>query len=93
LALALKGIYMPEKKAIKKAQQDLRDGKSASTAAGEFVREEIQALKREPKRTASKSALSHRAKAAAASRRSKSSAHSARRPSPQPSPFGIRRPW
>jgi hypothetical protein len=32
---------MPEKRVIEKAKQDLREGKSASTAAGEFVREEI----------------------------------------------------
>jgi hypothetical protein len=33
---------MPEKKTVKKAQNDLRAGKSASTAAGEFVHEEIE---------------------------------------------------
>lgn len=32
---------MPEKKTLERAQRDLRTGKSASTAAGEFVREEI----------------------------------------------------
>src|SRR5256885_14291642 len=32
---------MPSKKATEKARQDLRRGKSASTAAGEFVKEEI----------------------------------------------------
>jgi hypothetical protein len=32
---------MPEKKTIQRARKDLRAGKSASTAAGEFVREEI----------------------------------------------------
>lgn len=32
---------MPEKKTLKRARRDLRQGKSASTAAGEFVREEI----------------------------------------------------
>lgn len=32
---------MPEKKTLQKAQEDLREGKSPSTAAGEFVREEI----------------------------------------------------
>jgi hypothetical protein len=32
---------MPEKKTIERAKQDLRQGKSASTAAGEFVHEEI----------------------------------------------------
>jgi Family of unknown function (DUF6496) len=33
---------MPEKKVIERAKQDLREGKSPSTAAGEFVREEIE---------------------------------------------------
>jgi len=32
---------MPDKGTIKKAQRDLRSGKSPTTAAGEFVREEI----------------------------------------------------
>jgi hypothetical protein len=32
---------MPEKKTIKRAQQDKREGKSPTTQAGEFVREEI----------------------------------------------------
>jgi hypothetical protein len=32
---------MPNKTTIQKARQDLREGKSPSTAAGEFVREEI----------------------------------------------------
>jgi len=33
---------MPEKKTIEKAKEDLRRGKSATTAAGEFVHEEIE---------------------------------------------------
>src|SRR4051812_4618687 len=33
---------MPEKKTIEKAKRDLRQGKSPSTAAGEFVHEEIE---------------------------------------------------
>ncbi len=33
---------MPEKRTIEKAKQQLREGKRASTAAGEFVREEIE---------------------------------------------------
>jgi len=33
---------MPEKAVSNKAKEDLRQGKSASTAAGEFVREEIE---------------------------------------------------
>jgi Family of unknown function (DUF6496) len=32
---------MPEKATLERAKEDLRQGKSASTAAGEFVREEI----------------------------------------------------
>lgn len=32
---------MPTKRTVKKAKKDLRKGKSPSTAAGEFVREEI----------------------------------------------------
>lgn len=32
---------MPEKETLQRAKQDLRKGKSPSTAAGEFVREEI----------------------------------------------------
>lgn len=33
---------MPENQTIKRAKQDLREGKSPSTAAGEFVHEEIE---------------------------------------------------
>src|SRR3979490_2539998 len=33
---------MPEKKTIERAREDAREGKSASTQAGEFVREEIE---------------------------------------------------
>lgn len=33
---------MPEKSTIDKAKEDLREGKSPSTAAGEFVHEEIE---------------------------------------------------
>ena len=32
---------MPEKETIERAQEDAREGKSPSTQAGEFVREEI----------------------------------------------------
>jgi hypothetical protein len=32
---------MPKKSTLEKAKQDLREGKAATTAAGEFVREEI----------------------------------------------------
>ena len=37
---------MPEKKAIQRAEQDKREGKSASTQAGEFVREEIENIRK-----------------------------------------------
>jgi Family of unknown function (DUF6496) len=33
---------MPEKKTVEKAREDLREGKSPTTAAGEFVHEEIR---------------------------------------------------
>lgn len=33
---------MPERKAVRRARKDLREGKSPSTAAGEFVREEME---------------------------------------------------
>src|SRR5579871_1370132 len=32
---------MPEKQTLERAKEDLREGKSPSTAAGEFVKEEI----------------------------------------------------
>jgi hypothetical protein len=38
-------IVMPEKKTIEKARQDKREGKSASTQAGEFVHQEIEHIK------------------------------------------------
>ena len=37
---------MPRKQTIKKARRDKRAGKSASTQAGEFVREEIEKVRR-----------------------------------------------
>ena len=36
---------MPEKATLRKARADLRSGKSPSTAAGEFVREEIEHIR------------------------------------------------
>jgi hypothetical protein len=33
---------MPEKEVVERAEEDLREGKSPSTAAGEFVHEEIE---------------------------------------------------
>ncbi len=35
-------VCMPEKKTIKRARKDAREGKSPSTQAGEFVREEME---------------------------------------------------
>jgi hypothetical protein len=37
---------MPEKKTMERARQDAREGKAASTQAGEFVREEIEHVKK-----------------------------------------------
>jgi hypothetical protein len=37
---------MPDKKAITRARADARKGKSASTQAGEFVREEMEELRK-----------------------------------------------
>ncbi len=37
---------MPNKSTIRKAKEDLREGKSPSTAAGEFVHEEIEHVRR-----------------------------------------------
>jgi hypothetical protein len=43
LALAvLRGVAMPEKETLERAEEDKREGKSPSTQAGEFVREEIE---------------------------------------------------
>lgn len=42
--MALRFI-MPKKETIEKAQQDRREGKSPSTQAGEFVREEIDKIR------------------------------------------------
>jgi hypothetical protein len=36
---------MPEKKTLERATEDLREGKRPSTAAGEFVREEMQHIR------------------------------------------------
>ena len=37
---------MPDKRIIQKAREDKREGKSASTQAGEFVHEEIDKIRR-----------------------------------------------
>jgi hypothetical protein len=36
---------MPEKETVERAQEDAREGKSASTQAGEFVREEMRHIR------------------------------------------------
>jgi hypothetical protein len=36
---------MPDKKTIERAKQDKREGKSPSTQAGEFVKEEIDEIR------------------------------------------------
>lgn len=38
---------MPDKQTLEKAKRALREGKSPSTAAGEFIREEMDRLKRD----------------------------------------------
>jgi uncharacterized protein DUF6496 len=38
----MEGVTMPEKETLERAKQDKREGKSPSTQAGEFVREEIE---------------------------------------------------
>ena len=37
---------MPEKETVERANEDLREGKSPTTAAGEFVREEVEHVRR-----------------------------------------------
>jgi hypothetical protein len=39
-------IIMPDKRTIERARRDKREGKSASTQAGEFVRDEIDKIRR-----------------------------------------------
>jgi uncharacterized protein DUF6496 len=38
-------MFMPEKETVERAQQDAREGKSPSTQAGEFVREEMHHIR------------------------------------------------
>lgn len=46
LSAKVKGILgMPEKKTLRKARQDKREGKAPSTQAGEFVHEEIEYIR------------------------------------------------
>lgn len=41
-----RGRPMPEKRTIEKAREDKREGKSPSTQAGEFVREEMEHIRK-----------------------------------------------
>jgi hypothetical protein len=41
----MKGMTMPEKRTLQRAQRDRRQGKAASTQAGEFVREEMEHIR------------------------------------------------
>jgi hypothetical protein len=43
--LIQKEVAMPEKETIDRAREDAREGKSASTQAGEFVREEMHHIR------------------------------------------------
>jgi Family of unknown function (DUF6496) len=43
--LAERGENMPEKETIERAREDEREGKSPSTQAGEFIREEMQHIR------------------------------------------------
>jgi uncharacterized protein DUF6496 len=44
-ATGMKGEAMPEQETIERAQEDKREGKSPSTQAGEFVREEMHHIR------------------------------------------------
>jgi hypothetical protein len=44
--MTYKLIFMPEKKIIEKAKRDKREGKSQTTQAGEFVREEMEHIRK-----------------------------------------------
>src|SRR5437016_8188716 len=42
----LKGAIMPDKRTLERARRDKEEGKSPSTQAGEFVREEIELIRK-----------------------------------------------
>jgi hypothetical protein len=44
-SFTIEEIVMPEKRTIERARKDLQRGKSASTAAGEFVRQEMHHIR------------------------------------------------
>jgi hypothetical protein len=41
----MKGFQMPDRQTIERARRDKREGKAASTQAGEFIREEIHHIR------------------------------------------------
>src|SRR5713101_7482144 len=41
----MKGVLMPDKETLERAEEDKREGKSPSTQAGEFVREEMDHIR------------------------------------------------
>src|SRR5579862_2292889 len=41
----LRGHHMPEKETLERARRDRREGKAASTQAGEFIREEMHHIR------------------------------------------------
>jgi uncharacterized protein DUF6496 len=41
----VKGGFMPDKETLERAEEDKREGKSPSTQAGEFVREEMEHIR------------------------------------------------
>src|SRR5579864_3713168 len=43
--LTARGGFMPERETIERAREDAREGKSPSTQAGEFVREEMHHIR------------------------------------------------
>jgi len=43
--LTMRGIGMPERETMERAKEDEREGKSPSTQAGEFVREEVHHIR------------------------------------------------
>lgn len=45
LAFCVRGKRMPEKQTVERAREDAREGKSPSTQAGEFIREEMHHIR------------------------------------------------
>jgi hypothetical protein len=75
-------VIMPDKKTIERALHDKKEGKSASTQAGEFVHDEIDKTRENAKReAASHQALSKQASSAAQKRTSADRSASAKQAS------------